>query len=362
MILSSSRGSPSRHHSTVYQFATTVSPIGRGHARDAAVVSRAVDPYVGQPTAGARKGKKFMVKRCMVKRPIFKPFKVKPSMFRLCILSIFAIASAILAVDPVFAAGAAAAIPLVSHRAIYDLRLGHTHGQRAVESVRGRIIYDFSGNACEGYALRFRQVSELNNGEGKVSLSDLRTATWEDGDAKKFQFNSENYADQRKVDSVDGRADRTADNVVVKLSKPKDETLDLTIDTVFPTEHIRRIIEAARAGQTILDFPVYDGSETGEKVFNTMTVIGREIRPGDKKPSDAAAGKAVLKGLKRWPVTVSYFEKAKTEASGEQTPAYTLSFELYENGISRALILDYGDFTVVGDMTQLDIKDAAPCK
>src|SRR5262249_43607411 len=137
--------------------------------------------------------------------------------------------------------------------------------------------------------------------------------------------------------------------------------LDLTIDTVFPTEHIRRIIEAARAGQTILDFPVYDGSETGEKGLNTMTVIGREIRP-DKKLGDAAAGKAALKGLKRWPVTVSYFDKNRTEASGEQTPAYALSFELYENGISRALTLDYGDFTVVGDMTQLDIKDAPPCK
>jgi hypothetical protein len=269
---------------------------------------------------------------------------------------------AVLATDPVSAAGAPAAITLVPHRAIYDLRLGQTHGQRSVESVRGRILYDFSGSACDGYALRFRQVSELDNGEGKVSVSDLRAETWEDGSAKKFQFNSENYADQQKVDTVDGRADRMADQVKVKLTKPKDETLDLDAEIVFPTEHIRRIIEAARAGQTILDFPVYDGSESGEKVFNTMTVIGREIRPADKKLTDAAAGKAALKDLKRWPVTVSYFDKKQTEATGEQTPAYTLGFELYENGISRALTLDYGDFTVVGDMTQLDIKDAPSCK
>ena len=55
-------------------------------------------------------------------------------------------------------------------------------------SARGRILYDFSGNACEGYALQFRQVSELDNGEGKVTLSDLRSTTWEDGAAKKLRL------------------------------------------------------------------------------------------------------------------------------------------------------------------------------
>jgi len=260
------------------------------------------------------------------------------------------------------AAGIPAAVMLAPHRAIYDLRLGQSRGQRAIESVRGRIVYDFSGSACDGYALRFRQLSELDNGEGKVSTSDLRAATWEDAEAKKFQFNSQNYTDQQKVDSVDGQAERAGGEVTVRLSKPKEATLELGRNMVFPTEHIRRIIEAALAGQTVLEFPVYDGSDTGEKVFDTLTVVGREIRPGDKAPADAAAGKAALKGLRRWPVTVSYFDKGQKEITGEQTPAYTLAFELYENGISRALTLDYGDFTVVGDMTQLDIKDTTPCK
>jgi hypothetical protein len=263
---------------------------------------------------------------------------------------------------PTLAASGPGAITLVPHRAIYDLTLGQSHGQRAIESVRGRILYDFSGSPCDGYALQFRQVSELDNGEGKVSLSDLRAVTWEDANAKNFRFNSENFVNQEIVDSVDGRAERDADRLAVKLSKPKQETFNLDRDMVFPTEHIRRTIEAALAGKTILDFPVYDGSETGQKVYNTMTVIGHEIPPGEQAPTDAAAGKAELKGLRRWPVTISYFDKKENDASGEQTPAYSIAFELYENGISRALTLDYGDFTVKGEMTQLDIKDSAPCK
>ncbi|MEI9805251.1 MAG: DUF1849 family protein [Pseudolabrys sp.] len=46
---------------------------------------------------------------------------------------------------------------------------------------------------------------------------------------------------------------------------------------------------------------------------------------------------------------------------GEQTPVYSISFELYENGISRALTLDYSDFTISGEMTSLDVKKEKAC-
>ena len=95
-------------------------------------------------------------------------------------------------------------------------------------------------------------------------------------------------------------------------------------------------------------------------MFNTLTVIGREIAADEKKPDDAAAGKSALASLKRWPVTISYFEQGSK--SGEQTPVYAIGFELYENGISRALQLDYGDFVVSGMMSQLELKDIPACK
>lgn len=281
-----------------------------------------------------------------------------------------------LAVTAAFAYGALAApaadtrpgaaadkVVLVPHRAVYDLRLGKTRGNRAVEAVRGRILYDFSGSACEGYALQFRQVSELDSGSGKVALSDLRSTTWEDGQAKKFRFNSENQLDQKRGDKVDGQAERNAKAVAVNLSKPKDKRFTLPAGAVFPTEHMRRIIIAARAGASVLEFPVFDGSETGEKLYNTLTVIGRPIAPGDKPVDDAGAKIPELAKVTRWPVTVSYFDPLteQQQRQGEQTPVYSISFEIYENGISRALSLDYSDFSIVGTMSSLDIKSAKPC-
>jgi hypothetical protein len=248
---------------------------------------------------------------------------------------------------------------LASHRAIYELTLAHSHGNSSTVSARGRILYDFTGSACEGYKLDFRQVSELDNGEGKVTLSDLRSNTWEDGDGTNYHFKSENYMNSRLMDQVDGEAVRQPDNIAVALTKPKQAKLKLDRSIVFPTEHVRRIIDAARADKSILEFPVYDGSEKGEKIYNTLTVIGRMIPPTERVPTDAAAGQQALAGLNRWPVTVSYFDRAST--TGEQTPVYAITFELYENGISRALLLDYNDFAISGELKSLEIRDAKPC-
>jgi hypothetical protein len=249
-------------------------------------------------------------------------------------------------------------IELAPHRAIYELRLDHSRNSRVAEGVTGRIFYDFSGSSCEGYALQFRQVSELNSGEGKSAVSDLHTITWEDGTAKSFRFQSENKLDQKQVETVDGLAERRSNAVAVNLTKPDKKKFDADVGVVFPSEHMRRIIAAARAGQRLLELPVYDGSENGEKVYSTLTVIGAAIPPDQRVPQDAAAGKTELAGMTRWPVTISYFDKQSS--SGEQTPIYSVGFEMYENGISRALVLDYNDFVIRGDMTLLEIKSAKP--
>jgi hypothetical protein len=252
-----------------------------------------------------------------------------------------------------------ASIPLAPHRAIYDLKLGQLRGKRSLEAVRGRIVYDFAGNMCDGYDLRFRQVTELDSGEGKYALSDLRSTSWEEGGARSLRFDSQNFLDRKLVDSVDGHADKGTAGVTVTLMKPQPKTMDIGT-AVFPSEHMRRIIAAARAGEKLLEVTVYDGSENGDKVYQSLTVIGKTIAPNEHAPTDAAAGQAAFANLERWPVTISYFDRAKQ--GGEQTPVYAISFEAYENGVARALLLDYGDFTVAGNLSSLEMKPVKPCQ
>jgi hypothetical protein len=260
-------------------------------------------------------------------------------------------------------ADAASAATFLPHQALYDLNLVKSRGSNSINSARGRILYNFSGSACEGYTSEFRQVSEMDSGEGKVTLSDLRSTSWEDGDGKSYRFKIDTRMNDTDSSPVDGVAERTGDHVTVKLKQPVTKTFTIDGSTVFPTEQIQRIIEAARAGKSVLELQVYDGSDNGEKVYNTLSVIGQPI-PGDRTVAspDPSTASDVMKSMTRWPVTVSYYDHDGNAKDSEQTPVYAMSFELYENGVSRALMLDYNDFVISGAMGKFDVKDSKPFK
>ncbi len=127
---------------------------------------------------------------------------------------------------------------------------------------------------------------------------------------------------------------------------------------MFPTEQVHRIIEAARAGKSVLELTVYDGSDNGEKVYNTLTVIGQPI-PGTRAPSkpDRRLANDALKSADPLAGDGELLRpRRQDQGHGEQTPVYAMSFELYENGVSRALTLDYNDFVIAGAMSKFDAQ------
>ena len=256
----------------------------------------------------------------------------------------------------------AASGPFLAHQALYDLSLVKSRSN-SINSARGRILYNFTGSSCEGYTSEFRQVSELDSGEGKVTLSDLRSNSWEDAAGKSYRFKIDTRMNDGDSSPVDGIAERIGDHITVKLKQPESKTFTLDGSTVFPTEQIQRIIAAAREGKSLLELTVYDGSDNGQKVYNTLSVIGHAI-PGDKQiaASDPSITNDQMKSLTRWPVTVSYYDRDAKKKDGEETPVYAMSFELFENGVSRALVLDYNDFVISGALGKFDVKDAKDAK
>lgn len=261
----------------------------------------------------------------------------------------------LLQATPASLQGVVDAIPLASHRAVYDLTLLKAVGTKSPTGARGRIAFDFSGSACDGYVQNFRQLTELQPAEGPTRISDMHSATFEDGGGKNFSFKMETNVDDAQSDQVDGRAERMKRGVVgVDLVKPKPEQIALGRDVLFPTEHIKYILAAAKAGENALEVKVYDGSDSGDKIYDTTTFIGHAI--GTPAP-DAAAQIPLLQHMRRWPVSISYFDDGRKD----EAPNYTLAFDLYENGISRALRLDYGDFVLAGQMVSLKLLPTPPC-
>ena len=265
---------------------------------------------------------------------------------------LFALALPMLAGGGVHAEGPLALAP---HRAVYDLGLLGGAGAKAPAAARGRVAFDFSGSSCDGYVQNFRQVTEMQPAEGNSRLSDMNSATFETGDGQSFRFRIETKIDRVVAETIDGKArKKEGAGISVDLDKPKKTSLAFDTPILFPTEHLKRIIDAARAGEAMLEARVYDGANDGDKVSDTMTLIGKPlVTPVPEK----AAQVDVLKGMRRWPVSVSYFEAGKKDGQ----PIYVLSFDLYENGISRALKLDYGEFALKGELVELAFSSTAAC-
>ncbi len=244
-------------------------------------------------------------------------------------------------------------IVLVPHRAVYDLALDNGKPTRDISAARGRIAFDFSGDACEGYALSFRQVTELTS-EAGPRVIDARTTSFEEGDAKSYRFKTVSSTGGGPGETVDGTAKKGEAGYEVQLRAPKAEVHRETGPAMFPNEQMKAVIKAAREGKNTLNVRLYDGANSGKDVYDTLSVIGKQITtPAAEEP----LRRPEFEKLARWPVTISYFKVG----SGESTPAYTVSFELYENGVTGAIRLDYGAFALRGKLTRLDLLPAGDC-
>ena len=249
-------------------------------------------------------------------------------------------------------------LPLVSHRAAYELSLVDpaspaTSSAQTPIAATGLIAYEFRGSACDGYSSNFRQMTQMERSEGEPVSMDVTARSFEEADGKSMHFQVDTQGAQ-KAPAVAGTATRMSDDDMrVELTKPEPKAIDFGHNVLFPTQHIERLIEAAKKGGGVIQARVYDGSDTGAKVYATLAVIGKEA----SKPSEDAAAAAELKGIRRWPVVISYFN----ESSKDSSPEYVLSFDLYENGVSGTLKLDYGTFALRARLRKLEILPTSAC-
>jgi hypothetical protein len=248
------------------------------------------------------------------------------------------------------------------HRAVYDLSLDSTKSGSGVSGVTGRIVYELSGNGCEGYAQSMRFVTQTLNQEGELQTSDLRTSSWEEVPARRLRFSTSTFQNELPAEQTQGVAKRehASGGVKVELVRPDKRDVQLTGNIYFPIQHSMAIIQAARAGQSILAADLFDGSETGDKIYSTSTAIGHQTKPGAGPVLSLAKGVEGLDRVPSWPVSVSYF--AQSEKQGDAVPLYEMSYRFHENGVTSSLRINHGDFAISGELKELSYFEASPCK
>lgn len=250
---------------------------------------------------------------------------------------------------------------LAPHRAVYEMALGEARGASGVNGLEGRMVFEFTGSPCEGYTLNMRLVTQVTDGQGESTMTDLRSSSWEQADGQKFSFNSTQYLNQKLNETTSGRAVRAASEAPgqVILAKPAKTQVKLPKGVLFPTQHSLALLTSAQAGERMLQARIYDGSDKGEKVYETTAFIGKPVPPGTEKEIEPVATAGGLQNMLSWPISISYFEGTSKE---EILPAYQLNFRLYANGVSRKLSIDYGEFSIEGTLKSLEYLRADDCR
>jgi hypothetical protein len=247
------------------------------------------------------------------------------------------------------------------HRAVYDITFDHATPGSGVADMSGRMVYELTGGHCNGYTQNMRFVTRMTNQEGVEQVNDLRTTSFEDIAKHSLRFSSSQYENQKLSEASQGMAApaKGATFTEVKLTKPAKKTVKLPSDIYFPIQHSLALMQAARAGRSVFLANLYDGSDKGEKFYETNAVIGARSEPGPAHvPANVPRGDALAK-LPSWPIAIGYFEPGA--APTDAIPSYELSFRFFDNGVSTNLYIDYGDFAIRGELKELTFLEESTC-
>jgi len=260
-----------------------------------------------------------------------------------------------------FAQAGREAVRLAAHRAVYEISLERASPGSGIAEMTGRMVYELTGSVCEGFTQNMRFVTRMADRDGSSQVNDLRTSTWEEGRGERLRFNLRQYRNDKLAEATQGDADRASPGapVSVEIIEPKKKDLKIAADVYFPMQHSQALIRAAKRGDRLFAAPLYDGSEKGEKVFETTSFIGDRYDVGRQTLPGAARSVAAMHQLPSWPVAISYFEPGPRKV--DAVPAYELSFRFFENGVSTKLLIDYGDFAIRGKLANIELLPQANC-
>lgn len=241
---------------------------------------------------------------------------------------------------------AAAPVDLLSYRAAYRLSLDKAAEGAFLESANGALVLEWRAD-CTGWLSqqRINYVGTVAEGQGGFT-QDVRFSSWEAPDSTRLRFNVRIVDDGKTGGTFRGAAALASRGAggEARYSEPADSPrVALPAGTLFPTEHMVRLIEAARAGERILSSLVFDGS--GVDALKQVTAV---IGDGVQAPGS---------GERRWPVRLAYHDAARDD----ELPEFQLGFGLTETGVLHDLRLDYGEFTLKGDLERLEPLSEPKC-
>ena len=253
----------------------------------------------------------------------------------------------------------AMAAAIVPHRAVYDLEMLRSTQGANLGGVSGRMAYEVTGSACDGWTVSMRLVNNFEYKEGNSRLIDMQSSSWETGDGKEMNYSEKAFVDNKPDTEKRLSVSREEPNGEGqgKITLPKEQSFSIAGEAIFSMHHQLRLMDAAKKGETRDVSVVYDGSDD-TKPLRAISTIGKKIAAGASTADNANPSATNLAKLPSWPVSIGYYP---SEDSKDDTPLYQISFDMYENGVSTGLIMDYGNYALSGKLAHLELLKPEAC-
>ena len=243
-------------------------------------------------------------------------------------------------------------VEILPHRALYKVSLEKAASGSSIIDVQGRMGFEWR-DACDGWAVEQRYAMEFARADGDTSVIQSTYSTWEskDGDVYRFFVKRDRGSGDERIE---GKAVMPlplgSGAGSVTFAEPEQQELSLPKDTLFPTEHTIRMIQAATSGKRFLRAPVFDGGEP-EAPSLISAVMGKGKT--DALPSiKSAAAQGTY-----YPSRLAWFGP---ESEGSE-PDFEMTIEVLANGIARLILVHYSDFSVRMSLEEVEALPAPSC-
>jgi hypothetical protein len=258
--------------------------------------------------------------------------------------------------------GAAGGAGLEPHRAAYSLSLGHAHQASALTEVRGGLVMEWRrecdgwlsqqrlGFVASGSALEEFGEERAPPGNGFVSSHDVRFSSWEALDGSRMRYAVRSYDGSLVSEEYRGEAwVKSEDGGSASFTVPRIREIRLPGETVFPTDHLERVLASAAAGERLVSHTVFDGWGF-DALTQITTVIGSPVEI-------EVSTEGVSATMPAWPMSMAYYNIER----GEEEPSFEATFKMTADGVLHELQLDYGDFRLDGTLEVLERFQLPDC-
>lgn len=249
-------------------------------------------------------------------------------------------------------AGSAGAAEIAPHRALYTITLSRASSDAGVTGASGTMAYQW-GEACDGWTVEQRYRLKMGYSESPDVSIASNFVTWEARDGLRYRFQQKETRSGGEDEEAGGEAklDGPDKGGTVDFANPSGKSVKLPPGVLFPSLHTITLIGKAEAGENFMSKQVFDGA-TADAAVLVSAVIGAKVEPD----ADAAKDSPLL-NRPGWRVRLAFFP-ADPKA---EKPDYELSMVLLDNGVSRDMVIDYGDYAIRAKLEDIEALPKPGC-